>query len=228
MEIQNNIYRPSLRAVDVKEARRYAGLRQSQDFPNKIVQDACNIVMLEMEPRAVWVAYPYEAESGTILSEKPYVIPSNNLRRHLGKSEQVILLSATAGERVEEVATKAFADDEYALGLLIDAAATTVVEQIADELEKLILAKYQGQGFRLLTRFSPGYGDWDLKEQVAVAQLANAEAIGVTLTDSLMLMPRKSITAIIGLTTEKKPGTFVKGCQSCSMTDCTLRKGGEK
>ncbi|HIU64467.1 MAG TPA: methionine synthase [Candidatus Avacidaminococcus intestinavium] len=220
-----NIYRPFLTAVDVKEAKRYAGLRKGQVFPEEIVQEACNIVMMYKAPQAVWQVYAYDAKQGIVLAPTSYTIPSKNLCKHLGSAEQVVFLAATAGEMVEEAATEAFNKGNYALGLLIDAAATAIVEQIADETEKLLINRFAKAGFGLITRFSPGYGDWDLQEQVSVASLAQAEAIGVTLTESLMLMPRKSITAIIGLTTANEKAQGLQGCAGCTKSDCTLRKG---
>jgi cobalamin-dependent methionine synthase I len=76
-------------------------------------------------------------------------------------------------------------------------------------------------------RFSPGYGDWPLEQQPELIRLAHADKIGVSLSSSLMLMPRKSITAIIGLyrkQAETAPSHSPHGCVMCNKTDCPSRK----
>lgn len=226
MIMQNNIYRPILNNIDRQETKRYAGLRKGHDFPENLVDEACNTVMMLKEPQTVWTVYPYDCCNACVQAAEEYHIPGQSLRKHLSCATKVIFLSATVGEAVEQAASDAFAKGEYALGMLIDAAATTAVEQTADELEKLLINKFAKLGFKMTFRFSPGYGDWDLSEQDKVAKLANAEAIGVTLTESLMLMPRKSITAVIGLCPDIMEETPSKGCNKCSKLDCSMRRDG--
>lgn len=226
MMSQNNIYRPILNCIDRQETKRYAGLRKGGDFPEKLVDEACGIVMMLKEPQTAWAVYSYDSAAGCVKTSENYYVPGQSLLKHLAQASQVVFLTATIGEMVEEAASSAFARGEYALGMLIDAAATAAVEQTADELEKLLKNKYQAQGFRMTFRFSPGYGDWDLNEQGRVAVLAKAASIGVTLTDSLMLMPRKSITAVIGLCPDINEETPSKGCNKCSKLDCSMRRDG--
>ncbi len=75
-------------------------------------------------------------------------------------------------------------------------------------------------------RFSPGYGDWDVHAQPDLLRLTQAETIGVSLTESFMLRPRKSVTAVIGLL---RGGTDAgkaapKGCAVCPKRDCPFRQ----
>lgn len=81
----------------------------------------------------------------------------------------------------------------------MDAAATTAVEHVADGIEQAIDQKFNMQGLVRRWRFSPGYGDWPIQAQPEMLRLAKAHEIGISLTSSLMLTPRKSVTAIIGL-----------------------------
>jgi len=226
MEQQNNIYRPILNYIDREETKRYAGLRNGQEFPEKLLAEACNIVMTAKEPQTVWSVYPYDCVTGLVQAPREYIVPGKSLIKHLRNATRIIFLAVTVGEWVEDAASAAFDRGEYALGLLIDAAATAAVEQSADELEKLLKNKFAKQGLKMTFRFSPGYGDWDLEEQSTVAALAHAEAIGIKLTDSLMLMPRKSITAVIGLCPDIDEGRASKGCLDCSKVDCTMRRDG--
>ena len=93
-------------------------------------------------------------------------------------------------------------------------------------VEAQLLTIVASQGYHMKTRFSPGYGDWDIKFQPQMLRLAEAKAIDISLTDSYMLMPRKSITAIIGLTSkaEKTIQRLKADCEQCNKVDCLARK----
>ena len=68
-----------------------------------------------------------------------------------------------------------------------------------DETESRIQAEL-APGESLVTRYSPGYGDWPLDAQrELLALLDTPRAIGVSLTDSLLMVPSKSVSAVIGV-----------------------------
>ncbi|MBQ3442618.1 MAG: methionine synthase, partial [Selenomonadaceae bacterium] len=77
---------------------------------------------------------------------------------------------------------------------------------------------------KLRWRFSPGYGDWDLTAQEKLFTISGAEQIGMSLTSAMMLEPRKSITAIIGLKRTADNLQAKKDCATCDKFDCPARK----
>ena len=81
-------------------------------------------------------------------------------------------------------------------------------------------------GFVMKMRFSPGYGDWALTNQKNFFTITGADEIGMSLSSAMMLMPRKSITAIIGL--EKNKLNVINSsdskCVNCSNLDCPARQ----
>lgn len=95
-------------------------------------------------------------------------------------------------------------------------------------MEKAIKPKMAAQGYGMRWRFSPGYGDWPLEQQPELIRVTKCESIGITLSESKMLVPRKSVTAIIGLYKEVKGAEETKhaanGCAACDKTDCPSRK----
>ena len=219
------IYRPSLSEVDAKETRRYAGLARAE-FDERAIAAACEEAALLAEPRVQWELYDYGCESGTVAAKLPFVISGDVIRNHLAGAERVIILAATIGEAVEEAVTRHFDEGNYAHSVLLDAAATAAVEQTCDACEAMLRPQFAKEGYTMRWRFSPGYGDWDIHAQPELLRLTQAESIGVSLTESLMLCPRKSVTAVIGLvrgnatTTEHAP----KGCASCDKLDCPSRR----
>ena len=221
------IYNAPLLAIDAQEARRYAGLQKAADFAEEKILAACEDARLLAVPKGIWQLYDYDCETQIIKANPSCQIQGKKIGRHLAGCEKIIALSATIGEDIEETITQRFAKGEYSSAVLMDAAATAAVEQVADGMEKAIAPKMAAQGFLLKWRFSPGYGDWPLEQQPDMVRLAQAEKIGVSLTSSMMLMPRKSITAIIGLYRKQEknaPEPAPKGCAACQQTDCPSRR----
>ena len=121
-----------------------------------------------------------------------------------------------------------FKAGNYTVGLLLDAAATTAVEQVADQVNEVINTIAKKQGYKPTWRFSPGYGNWPLEVQKDLAKIIKTEQIGLQVTDNFLLFPRKSVTAIIGLMPANEDIKTKRGCTSCSQKDCASRKLPEK
>lgn len=216
-----HLFNPLIEQLDIEEMKRYAGLRQEAAFPEEIVQQAARQALLRKEVKAVWTVYAYDQQAG--LLNGSYRVPSQNLYQHLAKAQQVVVMAVTVGGAIEEASDQAFKRGEYTLGLFLDAAATALVEQAADALCLMLTGELKKKGLQLTTRFSPGYGDWALEEQSAVAPLAPVEAIGVQLTAAKILQPRKSITAVSGIVTAVT-GASISGCAACSQKNCPMRR----
>lgn len=220
------VYHAPLLTIDPKETRRYAGLMKAKDFDEQRILDACEDALLLAQPRGVWELYDYDCQTQTVQSAPPFPIEGKKIGAHLAGCDKVILLAATVGDDIEDMVTKKFEQGEYAASVLLDAAATTAVEQIADGMEKAIAPKMAAQGYGMRWRFSPGYGDWPLTQQPELIRTSSAEKIGVHLSSSLMLVPRKSVTAIIGLykvQAEKEERHSPKGCAACTKLNCPSR-----
>lgn len=221
------VYNAPLLSIDAQETRRYAGLQTAVTFDEHIILTACEDARLMAQPQGSWEIYDYDCESQVIKSTPPCRIQGEKIGLHLAGCEKVIALSATVGEEIEEEITRRFNAGEYSTAVIMDAAATAAVEQIANGMEKAISPKMAAQGYLMKWRFSPGYGDWPLEQQPDLLQLALAEKIGVHLSSSMMLIPRKSITAIIGLYRKQAGSAPVQkhnSCANCQQTECPSRK----
>lgn len=224
------IYNAPILKIDAKEARRYAGLMRAKDFDEALIEDACQDARLLAAPRGVWEIYDYDDSTQTVAADPPFVIQGEKIGAHLKGCERVVILAATVGEEIEDTVTRRFEEGHYAESVLLDAAATAAVEQLADGMEKAIerAVTTYGQGYKMRWRFSPGYGDWPIEQQPELMRLSGAASIGMSLSSALMLVPRKSITAIIGLYKEEKsappPPHSPNGCAACTKLDCPSRK----
>ncbi len=218
-------YFPRLTAIDEQEAVRYAGAPDKSVYAPAVVAAVCREVLLLIEPAACWEEYGYRADEGLVLSEIAYALPSCDVARHLAGAERVAVLAVTVGEAVESFSRRLFAEGRYSEALLAEGAASAAVEQAADQFCAHLEQRYRKQGLALTSRYSPGYGDWQLAEQPAVLALAKGDSIGISLTSSLMLTPKKSITAIAGWRQAQGAAPRGSNCAACNKLDCTMRKG---
>jgi hypothetical protein len=221
------IYNPPLFKVDKEEARRYAGLRTTASFPERLLENACAEALLFVRPQAVWNVYPYMPDDGTVAGPEPLRPAGSLARSHLAGAGETAVLAVTIGPALEEEVSRLFAAGNYTAGLLLDAAGTAAVEQAADAADAYIADQAARRGMAARRRFSPGYGDWPITDQPAMVELAGGGRIGLAVTASCMLMPRKSVTAIIGLAPaagRNGEDCGKAGCATCPRTDCIARK----
>ena len=217
------IYNPPLGEIDADEVRRYAGLRQSP-FDPQLIQEACDGAQLLAMPKGNYEIYEYDDSTGTADDGK-LVLEGSSIRRHLTGCCRLVVMTVTVGGDIEQAVTESFAAGHYAYSVLLDAAATQAVEQTADAMEKEIGRLAERMGMAPRWRFSPGYGDWPLTAQRDIVRYAGCEKIGVSLTESLMLLPRKSVTAVIGLGMRTEDCRRTEhNCSECDKLDCPARR----
>lgn len=222
------IYNGMLPIIDKAEMKRYAGLRHAEGFPQHLIDEACKEVQLLAAPKGIYQEYDYDPDSNTILSNPPLLVEGAIVEKHLGKSTKVCVLAVTIGEDVEIRSEQLFKEGNYTLGLLLDAAATTAVEQVANQVNDVINRNAKQQGYTPTWRFSPGYGDWPLEVQPHLASIIKTDQIGLDVTENFLLFPRKSVTAIIGFMPGNETLDTKRGCSSCSQQNCASRKLPEK
>ena len=111
---------------------------------------------------------------------------------------------------------------------MLDTAASVLVEQYADEAEGMLRAEMQRQGMFITGRFSPGYGDFPLDFQPELlGLLAARKSIGLAVTESNILTPRKSITAVLAVAPHPVRGKLA-GFTTCALRGkCNFQKEGK-
>lgn len=223
-----SIYYPILNNIDLNETRRYAGLSKKVEFKDEMLIDACTEIQIIAIPKATWFTYPYNTVQDTIESDRPLKVDSKILIQHLRGSAYVAVLAVTIGADVENAVTTHFTKGNYTKGFLLDAAATTAVENAADQVSLMIAQEAKKIGLTTTKRFSPGYGDWDITNQPEILRLAGASSVGLSTTESCMLIPRKSVTAVIGLISSNDSSlantSTTNKCQDCKQFTCLARR----
>ncbi len=124
---------------------------------------------------------------------------SASLCKNLEGCEKIILFGATIGVMADRMIQK-YSLISPSLALACQASATALVEKWCDYLEEEWKNEALKEGFCLKTRFSPGYGDFPLCAQREIFNaISLTKEVGMTLTDSLLMVPSKSVTALIGM-----------------------------
>ena len=153
------------------------------------------------------------------------VLPGRTAAVMLRSCSHAALLVCTLGTTFDALARQVQARD-FADALLLDGFGGAYVEAGCNAAEREIAAKLPGK--YLTDRFSPGYGDLPLDVQSPLLALTDAtRRLGVTLSESNLMNPLKSVTAVIGLSDTTQQAR-IRGCDFCAMrTRCNLRKAGK-
>lgn len=216
-------------SIDKAEVLRYLGHRgQSYGAALSDTIDAC---ITECEglarPLHVFRFFDLAHEPGGLrLAGTQVCLTGTAIAAHLAGAERCVLLAVTLGTCVESRIRQLEYTDLTAAAIL-DAAATDAVEKACDAACAEITQRAAQEGLYTGARFSPGYGDLPLTLQPGILAVLNAgRAIGLTCTESLILLPRKSVTAVMGLfagpQTQERPG-----CAECSLRgSCSFRRCG--
>ena len=152
-------------------------------------------------------------------------LEGEDIRAHLAGCREVYLMAMTVGAGVEREQMRLAARSANE-ALLFDTAASCAVESYADDVCADLEASC---GRRLTSRFSCGYGDFPLEAQREICAILRTDSqIGLCCDESYLLTPRKSVTALVGITdlprTQKSSRGCGSKCASCKHIGCAFRK----
>jgi hypothetical protein len=140
----------------------------------------------------------------------------------------VVVVVCTIGDAMEKRVTELADRGDAARALILDAIASAAAEEVADRSNHLICEMTAPTDFSPDSRRSPGYGKWDIREQAAIFRFLKPEEIGVVLSESMMMIPRKSISYIVPLEGGKPGQGPGKRCVRCGVEDCPYRAFGDE
>ena len=186
---------------EIREAIRYLGYGRHAIDEQTLALVECSMEELKAKVRERFIYRIFElSQKDGVLQIGDWTIESKGLSRNLkgcGRMAKAVVLQSCAAALLEE-----YCDD--------------CQEEIAKELSC--------EGWYLRPRFSPGYGDFDIRHQEKLLALLQADKkIGLTMTKSCMLTPTKSVTALIGISREQIP-CHRQGCEVCEKADCLYRR----
>lgn len=228
-----HVERPCGLALDRDEALGYvgytgqevdAGLRARFDA----LADACE---RQTRPGIAWAAFPVDraatrwdadaASPQVVLAGCGLVLPGADIARHLRGARAAALIACTLGMGNERELRKHAAVSPTD-GLLFGAASSALVEAAANAAEAAVVQAAAACGLHTAWRYSPGYGDLPLSVQKPfLAALDAMRRLGLSATETDLLVPTKSVTAIVGVFDEARTGGEVRSsCSGCALRSC--------
>lgn len=150
-------------------------------------------------------------------------IQSKDVSKLLRDCDKCILMSVTLGFNIEKK-IRTYSYKNLTKGIIIDSCATTSIEEACDIIQDNILQDVSKENKTLTMRYSPGYGDLDIRVNKDILNILNAQRkIGITVTDTGIMIPRKSVVALIGISNKKEESK--KTCENCSnRANCEFRR----
>ena len=129
---------------------------------------------------------------------------STSLKKHLEGCHAVYLVCTTIGTMFDALQRRTAATSPSD-AFVLQAIGAAAIEAWTDETEREIRRELKS-GESLVQRYSPGYGDFPLAAQRTLLDLLDApRTVGVALTDTLLMVPSKSVSAVIGVRKDEEP-----------------------
>ena len=219
------MFEPRFTTLNMNEILKYLGFR-GQELTEEIaaqIKRCTDEVLAAATPRLTYRHAPLE--DGAVLGVR---FAGNDIPRMLEPCEEVVLFGATLGPGVERLMMR-YEVTNAADSVIMDACASTAIENICNNFESDMRRAVEAEGRYLTDRFSPGYGDLPIAEQPKIfALLDMTRRIGVSLTPTTIMVPRKSVTAIMGIA--RTPQSHrPPDCEHCLMfRTCPFRKAGRR
>ena len=193
-------------ARDFSETARYLGYQKvsvPDEQTEELIRTAAAELLEVIKPQAVYeqfdLSVEYNEEAGTgMVSFSDVRIPSKDLARNLRECNKVVIFASTLGAQCDQEIRRAQIKDPVKAAVL-QATGAMYIEKCVDLLNEKIRIEFEEQGYKVRPRFSPGYGDVSLEVQKDFFRLLPCSRIGLTLMDTLIMSPEKSVTAFIGI-----------------------------
>lgn len=208
----------TLDRLNRREALRYMG--GGNAGPNKTIEelmDGCEAELLRVaRPKYLYKVINLPCEE---------IISGEDIRRHLNGCNEAALMCATLGTEADKLIRVAQVSD-MARAVVLDSMASVAIEQVCQKVDALLASRFPDRYFTF--RYSPGYGDYPIELQKTFLRILDApRKIGLSLSESCLLIPSKSVTAIAGLS-HAPVERGRRGCAVCSLRKtCQYRKNGE-
>lgn len=184
---------------DMDAALRYAGCRASDEEVRALMTSCAEEALPVLSYRVCFCTVPVTVEGDAVTF--PFAtVESRSLARHVAGCDEAVLFAATVGLELDRLI---FREGHLspARAVCLQAIGAERIEAVCDRFQQEMGNEYGA----IRTRFSPGYGDLPLAFQRDLFRILDCQrAIGLTLNESMLMSPSKSVTAVIGV--ERREG----------------------
>lgn len=200
----------------------YGGAKAKHRQPPDEVVRLCESGRAFLTPKASYAVYPAATDGSHELRLGGIPI-RGRVASFLAGSEQVVVFVVSAGGAISERSRVAANSGNVLEAWALDALGSYAAEASANALSRYFEQRLCAPG-AVSQRYSPGYCGMGLSEQSALFQLVDAASIGVSLSETLLMQPLKSVSGILGI---GPPGAFAAAlspCELCQLKNCSMRR----
>ena len=173
-----------------------------------------------LEPAAAYEYYTVRSMNASQISlEGDKAIHGPLVPAIFPEAQELAAVVITIGPKLEEQATDYSKSGETLRGMILDGIGNAAVDNLVSEVLRLIAAEVSSQGYEISSPVNPGMPGFPLTEQWNLLGLVNADGIGVRLTASGVLVPRKSTSMVIGIGQQMTRWTQAEVCARCSLME---------
>jgi len=212
--------------IDKNEVLRYLGYKNNNaDKETSHLIDECIAEIVRIsKPKYIYRIFDLEKASDKInLLKTTLSLNGENINTHLKFSSKCALMAATLGVEADRQIS-IYSNLNLTKALVMDSCAAAAIESVCDMAQQEIKKIAETMGFNITDRFSPGYGDLSIEIQPEIISVLDSfKKIGLSVTESCILIPRKSVTAFIGLQKLKNMENKIR-CLNCDKENCEYRR----
>lgn len=209
--------------VDRLEVLRYAGVKEPSPETEALLDDSLQEAEGVFSYAVCYREFPVSFCDG-VCDLSFAKTESKDLFKNLSGSTSVVLFAATVGITLDRLVSR-YSKISPARALMLNAIGAERIESLCNAFNQEITKEKKALGLFTTPRFSPGYGDLPLALQKDIfAVLDCPRKIGLTLNESLIMSPTKSVTALIGVTPCDRKNTKDRPCSGCNKADCAFRR----
>lgn len=216
--------------VDSDFVERLLGRRQGEKLTRATHSRLVRIkdeIIASIEPRLTCEVYAIAGtENGQVSLSCGVSFASRKMAHTLQGAPWLVCFVATIGpdldRRIDDLMRRGKAADAY----VTDAMGSGAIESVADQFHNEFAERIANFHQSVSLRFSPGYCDWSVAEQSKLFSLLDHEEVGVELSSSHLMAPRKSVSAVFGIFNRQATATTANAnpCRRCGKLDCIARR----
>ncbi len=206
----------------VEEAMGYGNGKSPEPFPEMIAfaLDQCDELCNIQGSLLVSDNFSIDLENSIFVEGVIFKV-GKKIVRQLRNVEGCALFICTAGAGIGEKSKELMAAGELVEGYILDVIGSVTVEAAIDKIQDSFEFELVNSGHKITNRYSPGYCGWALSEQKQFFELFPQNHCGISLSDSCLMNPIKSVSGIIGHGTNV--GKTAYECQLCELETCIYR-----
>lgn len=163
-------------------------------------------------------------EGDYVYLDESIVLESKVISALCKRCDKAAVFVMTIGSHLEDMVDYLAQSGLVLQATVLDAIGSGAAEQMAGLIEERIKNVAGMRNQVISRRFSPGYCDWNVDQQEMIFRLMNDDTAGVSITDDYLMIPRKSVSGIIGIGDIENGIEEYNPCVTCIKQDCPGRR----